>query len=71
METNMKAKHDRRGDDDKAVTVALKESETVAGSGYGDVSWGEWCYREIGRINANGGSVRVARGGGLMWLTRA
>jgi hypothetical protein len=66
----MKAKQDRRGGDDKAVTVALKEREIVVGSGYGDVPWGEWCYREMGRINANGGSVRVARGGGLMWLTR-
>ena len=66
----MKAKHDRHGDD-RAVTVAMKEGEIVTGSGYGDVPWGEWCYREMGRINANGGSVRVARGGGLMWLSRA
>lgn len=66
----MRGKHDRRGDDDKAVTVALKESEIVAGSGYGDVPWGEWCYREMGRINGSGRSVRVARGGGLMWLAR-
>jgi len=67
----MKAKHDRRGDA-KAVTVALKDTELVTGSSYGDVPWGEWCYREMGRMNASGdgGKVRVARGGGLMWLTR-
>jgi hypothetical protein len=68
----MKAKRDRHGDDN-AITVALKESEVVTGSGYGDVPWGEWCYREMGRMNAKGGGgrVRIARGGGVMWLTRA
>ena len=65
----MKSKRDRNGDNN-AITVAQKESEVVTGSGYGDVTWGEWCYREMGRINAGGGCVRVVRGGGLMWLRR-
>lgn len=60
--------------DDKAVTVAQKETAVVTGSSYGDVSWGEWCYREMGRMNASqdgAGKVRIVRGGGLMWLSRA
>jgi len=43
----MKNKNDRHGDNN-AITVALKEREIVTGSGYGDVTWGEWCYREMG-----------------------
>ena len=69
----MRAKRDRYDDDDKAVTVALAEDKIVVGSCYGDVSWEEWCVREKWRMNASGddgGNVRIARGGGVMWLTR-
>ncbi|MFZ4397618.1 MAG: hypothetical protein ACOYOU_18560 [Kiritimatiellia bacterium] len=70
----MKAKQERYGDDDQAVTVAERKHMTVVGSGYGDVCWGVWCAKEMARMNAasaDGGKVRIARGGGLMWLTRA
>ncbi len=68
----MKGKQDRYGDDKKAVTVAEAEDKIVAGSSYGDVTWDEWCVREKGRMNAtsDGGKVRIARRGGVMWLTR-
>ena len=68
----MKAKQERYSGDNKAVTVAQKESMTVVGSGYGDVCWGVWCAKEKARMNSSGdgGKVRIARGGGLMWLTR-
>ena len=68
----MKAKQERYGDDDLAVTVAERKSMTVVGSGYGDVCWGVWCQKEMARMNASGdgGKVRIARGEGLMWLTR-
>jgi len=63
---------DRFGDDRQAVTVAEPADKIVTGSSYGDVPWDDWCVREKWRMNAkgDGGKVRVARGGGLMWLTR-
>lgn len=69
---DMKAKRERYGDDNKAVTVAEEATKIVKGSGYGDVTWGVWCAKEKARMNASGdgGKVRIARGGGLMWLTR-
>ena len=69
----MKAKQERYADDDKSVTVAEKKSLTVVGSSYGDVCWGVWCQKEMARMNAvgGGGRVRIARGEGRMWLTRA
>ena len=68
----MKAKQQRFGDDEKSVTVALEEKKVVAGSSYGDITWSEWCKREMARMNAagDGGRVRIARGEGRMWLTR-
>jgi len=68
----MKAKQERYADDDQAVTVAERKHMTVAGSGYGDVCWGVWCAKEKARMNSHGdgGKVRIARGGGVMWLTR-
>ena len=69
----MKAKQERYSDDKQAVTVAQKQYMTVVGSAYGDVCWGVWCAKEKARMNASGdeGKVRIARGGGVMWLTRA
>ena len=69
----MKAKRDIHSDDKKAVTVAERKHMTVVGSGYGDVCWGVWCAKEKARMNASGdgGKVRIARGDGRMWLTRA
>ena len=70
----MKAKQERYEDDDLAVTVAERKSKTVVGSGYGDVCWGVWCAKEKARMYAVGGDgpkVRIARGGGVMWLSRA
>ncbi len=69
----MKAKRERHADDDQAITAAEVEDKIVTGSSYGDVSWEEWCVREKWRMNASadgGGHVRIARGGGVMWLTR-
>ena len=68
----MKAKRDRQGDDDRIVTVAEEAKKIVKGSSYGDITWGEWCKREMARMNASGdgGKVRIARGDGRMWLTR-
>jgi len=68
----MKAKQDRYSDDKKAITAAEAEEKIVTGSSYGDVTWEEWCVREKGRMNAagDGSKVRVARGFGLIWLTR-
>ena len=70
----MKAKQERYSDDDKAVTVAEEVQKIVKGSSYGDVTWGLWCAKEKARMNAVGGDgpkVRIARGGGVMWLSRA
>ena len=68
----MKVKQERYEDDDMAVTNALGPKEIVNGSSYGDVTWDEWCDREMARIHAvgNGVRVRIARGDGRMWLTR-
>ena len=68
----MKAKQGRHSDDKKAVTEAFVETKTVTGSSYGDVSWGVWCKKEKARMNAagGGGRVRIAHGGGVIWLTR-
>jgi len=68
----MKAKQERYEDDKLAVTVAERQYMTVVGSGYGDVCWGVWCLKEKARMNSHGdgGNVRIAHGGGLMWLTR-
>ena len=70
---NMKAKQERYSDDDKSVTVAEEVQKIVKGSSYGDVTWGLWCVREKARMNAvgGGGRVRIAKGEGRMWLTRA
>jgi hypothetical protein len=56
----------------KAVTVAQCVTDIVTGSGFGTVTWGEWCRREMKRMNAvwGGAKVRIARNGGERWLTR-
>jgi hypothetical protein len=56
---------------DDAVTNAYGEGELVA-SGWGRITWAEWCEREMARVNAMvGRRVRIARGHGYMWLVWA
>jgi hypothetical protein len=65
------AKYERY-DTAKAITVSQSVTDIVTGSGFGTVTWGEWCRREMKRMNAvwGGAKVRIARDGGERWLTR-
>ncbi len=56
-----------------AVTNAYGEATMVHGSAWGLITWGEWCEREVTRVNNKAVGklkVRVARGFGYMWVAR-
>jgi hypothetical protein len=57
-------------DDTHALTVACPDDEMVKGSGYGPVTWMEWCLMEVARMRRVGADVRLGRGRGKCWVTR-
>lgn len=60
-------------DENRAITNAYGENERITpGSVWGDITWAEWCEREMIRINGKHpvSPARIARGFGRIWLTR-
>lgn len=61
---------DERVDERLAVTNAYGEGVMVD-SGWGRITWLEWCKREVRRVNDRGAEkIRIARGNGYVWVTR-
>jgi len=46
------------------VTVFEKAGEMITGSSYGDVTWQEWCEKEVARLGSHGVDAKIITSSG-------